>query len=99
MCTSITSKTWAATMMLRLADKSVDYRGYMVEAGANFNFNPFAFTVGGFVTSGDTTPTNDTNDAFAYPVGKSHYWSELLGLGYLDQTVGGSYLNPVRCHP
>jgi hypothetical protein len=82
-----------------LADKSVDYRGYMVEAGANFNFSPFTFTVGGFVTSGDTTPTNDTNDAFSYPVGKSHYWSELLGLGYLDQAIGGDYLNPARVIP
>jgi hypothetical protein len=80
-------------------EHNIDYRGYMIEAGANFTFNPFTFSVGGFLTSGDTNPNDDTNNGFQYPEGKSHYWSEILGLGSLDQTVGGSYLNPVRGVP
>jgi hypothetical protein len=68
--------------------ESYDYRGFMVEAGANFTFNPFTFTVGGFYTSGDDDYTDDTEDAFRYPRGASHYWSEIMGQGTLDSNVG-----------
>jgi hypothetical protein len=81
---------------LATTGKGVAYRGFMVEAGANLNYDPLTFTLGGFYTSGDTDPDDDTDNAFSYPIGKSHYWSEIMGLGTLDTNVGGSYLNPVR---
>lgn len=70
------------------AASSVDYRGFMVEAGANFNFDPFTFTLGGFYASGDDDSTDDVDNAFRYPKGASHYWSEIMGNGTLDSRVG-----------
>jgi len=79
---------------------SVDYTGYMVDAGANFYYGPFTFNLGGFLASGDNLSGNDDSDGnFRYPRGASHYWSEILGLGTLDQSIGGSYLNPARATP
>jgi len=79
----------------------VDYQGYMVEAYGNGYFGPFTFTLGGFLASGDNQDFNASTGSsgdgnFRYPRGASHYWSEILGLGTLDQSVSGSYLNPVR---
>jgi hypothetical protein len=79
----------------------VDYQGYMVEAYGNGYFGPFTFTLGGFLASGDdqsfNASTGSSGDGnFRYPRGASHYWSEILGLGTLDQSIGGDYLNPVR---
>jgi len=79
----------------------VDYQGYMVEAYGNGYFGPFTFTLGGFLASGDNRDfdanTGSSGDGnFRYPRGASHYWSEILGLGTLDQSIGGDYLNPVR---
>ena len=71
--------------------ESVDYRGFMVEGGANFFVGPFTFSLGGFVTSGDNdefAEFDDTYDGFVYPVGRSHYWSEIMGLGSLENTTG-----------
>ena len=81
-----------------LTDRSVDYTGYMVEGKADIFCGPFTFSLGGFLASGDNfDPNNDDEDGnFRYPRGASHYWSEIMGLGSLDQSVGGSYLNPVR---
>jgi hypothetical protein len=81
---------------LTLGGRTIDYRGFMVEAGANFNFKPFTFMIGGFLTSGDTNPNDGTDHAFQYPEGRSHYWSEILGLGTLDQNISTSYLNPAK---
>ena len=80
-------------------DRSVDYTGYMIEAGSNFYYGPFTFTLGGFLASGENFDDNNNSDSdgnFRYPRGASHYWSEILGLGSLDQAIGGSYLNSVR---
>lgn len=71
---------------------SHDYRGFMVELITNFYSGPFTFTLGGFYTSGqdweDTLndPAGADFDAFVYPVGASHYWSEIMGLGSLENT-------------
>ena len=82
----------------------VDYSGYMVEGYGNGYFGPFTFTLGGFLASGDNRDfdarTGSGGDGFfRYPRGASHYWSEILGLGTLDQSIGGDYLNPVRGNP
>lgn len=67
---------------------SVDYKGFMVEGGANIFYGPFTFNIGGFVTSGDDDGDDDTYDGFVYPIGRSHYWSEIMGLGTLENTTG-----------
>ena len=74
---------------------SEDYNGFMVEAGANFFYGPFTFNVGGFVTSGDdnadymtASEARGNYGGFVLPQGRSHYWSEILGLGTLENTVG-----------
>jgi hypothetical protein len=66
----------------------VDYTGFMVEAGATFSFDPFTFTLGGFYTSGDDDLTDDKDEGFRYPSGASHYWSEIMGCGTLDASIG-----------
>lgn len=70
--------------------QSVNYKGFMVEAGSNFFYGPFTFNLGGFVTSGDDQQSKVTNsyNGFVYPVGKSHYWSEIMGLGTLENLTG-----------
>jgi hypothetical protein len=84
-----------------LGDHSIDYTGYMVEGRGDVFCGPFTFTLGGFLASGDdfNPNTEDEDGNFRYPRGASHYWSEILGLGSLDQSIGGSYLNPVRATP
>jgi len=81
-----------------LIDHSIDYTGYMIEGGVNVFHGPFTFSLNGFLASGDNfDPYNDSSDGnFRYPRGASHYWSEVLGLGSLDQSVGSSYLDGVR---
>lgn len=75
---------------------SHDYRGFMVELITNFYSGPFTFTLGGFYTSGQDweDSVNDLEgsdfNAFVYPVGASHYWSEIMGLGSLENTSNGS---------
>lgn len=69
---------------------STDYEGYMVEAMANFYVNAFTFTLGGFFTSGDDDPFDGDDNAFRYPDGASHYWSEIMGLGTLDASTPGT---------
>lgn len=70
--------------------KSVDYKGFMLEAGADFFYGPFTFNLGGFVTSGESTSAKKQGsyNGFVYPVGRSHYWSEIMGLGTLENIVG-----------
>jgi len=74
-----------------------NYNGFMVEGGANFFYGPFTFNIGGFVASGDGNEDLKTQTAaeargfyngFMYPQGRSHYWSEILGLGTLDNATG-----------
>lgn len=81
-----------------LGDRSIDYTGYMVEGRGDLFCGPFTFTLGGFLASGDdfNPNTEDEDGNFRYPRGASHYWSEILGLGSLDQSISGSYLNTVR---
>jgi len=82
----------------------VDYQGYMVEAYGNGYFGPFTFTLGGFLASGDNQDFNASTGSsgdgnFRYPRGVSHYWSEILGLGTLDQSIGTNYLAGVGGTP
>ncbi len=68
---------------------SGDYKGWMVEAKAHISWENFVFTLGGFYTSGDDDDDDDA-DFFAYPVGRSYYWAEILGEGTLDVSVRGA---------
>jgi len=73
---------------------SQDYKGWMVDASANFYWNAFTFHLGGFYTTGDDDKTDEFDnandyDAFAYARGASYYWSEILGAGTLDVSVAG----------
>jgi hypothetical protein len=73
--------------------ESNDYDGWMVDAGANFFYQNFTFTLGGFFTSGADVDINNgwldlDGSGFRYPEGASHYWSEILGMGTLDVNVG-----------
>ncbi|OIP93091.1 MAG: hypothetical protein AUK55_08650 [Syntrophobacteraceae bacterium CG2_30_61_12] len=60
---------------------SGDYKGWMAELVGNVYVNNFTFTLGGFYTSGDDDFSDDDIEAFVYPLGRSHYWSEVLGFG------------------
>jgi hypothetical protein len=72
--------------------RSVNYKGFMIEAGANMFYGPFTFNLGGFVTSGDDQQSKaslgNNYNGFVYPIGRSHYWSEIMGLGTLENTTG-----------
>jgi hypothetical protein len=72
---------------IRVAEK-VDYDGWMIEAGTDFLAGDFTFTLGGFFTTGSNFDELDKTP-FRYPLGRSHYWSEILGFGTLDVNVGG----------
>lgn len=61
-------------------DDSEDYKGWLVEGNVSYFMAPFTFNLGGFVAS----------DKMAYPAGRSHYWSEIAGIGTLDDNVGGA---------
>ncbi|GKT08678.1 hypothetical protein [Desulforhabdus sp. TSK] len=65
---------------------SADYKGWMVDAGANFFCGPFTFNLGGFYTSGQELD-DDSNDidGFAYPLSTTKYFSEIIGGGILDK--------------
>jgi len=77
-----------------LGVQSIDYTGYMIDAGASFYYGPFTFNLAGFLASGDNLDATENSDGnFRYPRGASHYWSEIMGLGSLDQQLGGAYLN------
>ena len=70
-----------------------DYKGWMLDGGVDFNFDPFTLGVEMFYVSGDDSDPgdNDDIDSFTYFSGRSHYWAEILGLGSLDRegsTVG-----------
>ncbi len=60
-------------------DDNEDYKGWMLEGNVDFFMAPFTLSLGGFVAS----------DKLAYPAGRSHYWSEIAGLGTLDVAVAG----------
>jgi len=60
-------------------DDDEDYKGWLVEGNIDYFMAPFTLSLGGFVAS----------DKFAYPAGRSHYWSEIAGLGTLDVNVKG----------
>lgn len=61
-------------------DDSEDYKGWLIEGNISYFMAPFTLNLGGFVAS----------DKFAYPAGRSHYWSEIAGIGTLDDNVGGA---------
>jgi hypothetical protein len=72
-----------------LTGGDVDYEGWMVEAGANLFVSNFTFTLSGFYTSGDKDLNDDSDKMFVAPLGRSHYWSEIMGLGtFSDVNVG-----------
>lgn len=78
------------------AKKSVDYTGWMVDAGANLFCGPYTFNIGGFYTTGDkfvndgvnadsAIPKNpDELNRFSYPLSTQKYFSEIMGGGILD---------------
>ncbi len=69
--------------------RTINFEGWMVEAGASFTFNPVTFTLGGFaVSGGNMMNVQKWGDNFYYPRGASHYWSEVMGLGTLDSQFG-----------
>jgi hypothetical protein len=75
--------------------QNVDYDGWMVEAGADFFYQNFTFSIGGFYTAGPDVDLKDgwleiDGSGFRYPNGASHYWSEIMGMGTLDVNVGGT---------
>jgi hypothetical protein len=82
------------TGQTRLVDrKSIDYDGWMVDAGADFFYENFTFTLGGFIASGAEVELDNgwlklDKSGFVYPNGASHYWSEIMGMGTLDVNVG-----------
>jgi hypothetical protein len=68
-----------------------DYKGYLVDGGVDFNFDPFTLAVEAFYVSGDDDANDGDIESFTYFAGRSHYWAEILGLGTLDRegsTVG-----------
>ncbi len=73
-----------------VSGENIDYNGFMIEGGANFFYGPFTFNLGGFVASGDDEESkiNGQYSGFVYPQGRSHYWSEIMGLGTLDNSTG-----------
>jgi hypothetical protein len=70
-------------------EDDVDYEGWMVEAGASLYCGAFTFSISGFATSGDDLLDGDADGFFRYPAGRSHYWSEIMGLGTLDVNARG----------
>jgi len=72
--------------------ESIDYDGWLIDAGVDLFVQNFTFHLGGFYASGtDFDDLEDSDDTgFSYPAGRSHYWSEILGLGTLDVNVGGT---------
>jgi len=69
-------------------DESVDYTGWMVDAGATYFCGPYTFNLGGFYTSGDDDQDDDDDEInfFTYPLATSKYFSEIVGGGILDRT-------------
>ncbi|MGQ9670456.1 MAG: hypothetical protein ACUVWY_09845 [Desulfosoma sp.] len=68
---------------------SGDYKGWMLEARADVTVSSFVLSAGGFYTTGDDDLNDNDVKAFVYPIGRSFYWSEILGLGTLDVNAGG----------
>ncbi|MBW1981078.1 MAG: hypothetical protein JRJ12_07635 [Deltaproteobacteria bacterium] len=73
-----------------------DFKGWMVDVGANYLLDPFTLSAEFLYLSGDDDITDGDLDDFDNWVpfsGASHYWSEILGLGTLDRngTAGGDF--------
>jgi hypothetical protein len=77
--------------------RSMDYTGWMIDAGVNYFCGPFTFNVGGFYTTGPqdiaaslgsrgagTGAHTGDIDWFVYPVDTTKYFSEIIGHGILD---------------
>jgi hypothetical protein len=86
------------------SNTDTNFDGWMVDAGASLYCGPFTFNLNGFVTSGSdindgasgaslTDYSKDFNSMFRYPAGVSHYWSEIMGLGSLDESVANNLNN------
>jgi hypothetical protein len=68
-----------------------DYKGFLLDGGANFSFDPFSLGIEMMYVSGDDDAGDGDIESFTYFSGRSHYWAEILGLGTLDRvasTVG-----------
>ncbi len=65
------------------------YKGWMLEGRGEYTVSNFVLSAGGFFTSGDSNLDDNDVKAFVYPLGRSFYWSEILGLGTLDVNAGG----------
>ncbi len=79
---------------------SVDYKGWMVDAGVTYYTGPYTFNVGGFYTSGPKISDNPSEqgnpftglssknvDWFTYPLATSKYFSEIVGGGVLGDDI------------
>lgn len=77
--------------------RTMDYEGWMVDAGLNYFCGPWTLNVGGFYTSGpediadsfgsaNNPAGNKTGDIdwFTYPLATSKYFSEIIGGGIFD---------------
>jgi hypothetical protein len=77
-------------------NKSINYTGYMIDAGLTYYHGPFTANVGGFYTSGPSISNNPVNNGgtftgissnnvnwFTYPLATNKYFSEIVGGGIL----------------
>jgi hypothetical protein len=65
--------------------QDTDYKGYMFDLGANFNFDMFTLAAEFFYVSGDDDSTDDEFANFTYFYSCSHYWAEIMGNGRFDR--------------
>jgi len=64
---------------------SIDYSGYLVALGGNFDLGMFGIHGQGFYATGDDDPTDNDVETFFVPAGQSYYWAEIMGLGIFDR--------------
>lgn len=60
-----------------------DTTGFLVAAGADAGIVHGQF----FYATGDDDPNDDEINDFTPPTGRSYYWAEIMGYGYLDYAV------------
>jgi len=71
--------------------ESLDVSAWLGAIGGSVEFDPVEIHGEFFYASGDDDPDDDDAEAFFVPKGQSYYWSEIMGLGVLDnQPSAGS---------
>ncbi len=66
-------------------DDDLDISAFLLAAGGEWNFGSGDIHGEAFYASGDGSATDDDLEAFAPLFGQSYYWSEIMGLGIMDQ--------------